>query len=102
MSFAGLLNQTLEIFPRTGNDSYGNQSLGSAVSVSARIEAMAEEIVDTDGKQRIARSRIFLEADVSISVEDQVTLPGETKKEDVLKVEKIIDSGELHHLEVIV
>lgn len=102
MSFPGLLNQTLEIFPKSGNDAYGNQELGAGVSVSARIEAVAEEVIDSEGKQRVARSRIFLEPTVSISVEDKVLLPDETKKEDVIKVEKVINSGELHHLEVLI
>ena len=102
MSYAGLLNQTLEIFAKTGNDFYGNQEVGAGVSVSARIETIAEEVIDSEGKQKIARSRIFLEPTVSIGVEDKVLLPSQTKTEDVLKVERVIDSGTLHHLEVLV
>jgi len=63
------------IEPYAGQDEYGDPNFGSSVSYQGRIELKNRMVRDDQGQERVARGKIFLQTQDSISPKDRITLP---------------------------
>src|SRR4029450_8754005 len=95
-----LLVQTLLIAPYTGRDSYGKPTYGSAVAVPGRIERHFQTAATTTGAQLLEDSVVFLDGEVVIDEQAQLTLPdGQIVPIQGIKFPLALD-GSIHHFEV--
>ena len=100
MSIADLLNQTVTIEPKTGEDIQGKPSYGAAVAYAARVRPDETLIKAPDGSDVLIRARLTLLPDAVVSVGDRATLP-DGQQADVLTVGTVADGqGEPHHIKV--
>ena len=100
MSYTGLLNQTIALKASTGFDGFGAGEPGTPVSYPARVEYENLEILDSEGRTKIARMRIFVAAAFPGVPQDTVTYSGEDW--EIINVAEVWDRDTLHHKEVLI
>ena len=77
-----LLNQTITVAKRTGNDGKGHYTYGTPKEYRARVEHKPRLIragtIDTGGAnslEKVSNARIFVDRTASVEIGDQITLP---------------------------
>lgn len=102
--FKALMNQTINVATKSGRDSSGDPSYGTAADVSAYVEKR-RGIVELPTGEKVETSHwIVVESEIKLS--DRVWLPGDSTSDPSLaytpaSVEAFVDDvGNAHHYEV--
>ena len=99
--FAELLNQTVTVKALSSRDSYGKPTYGAGTSYSARVSFKARLIRGADDRLHQARGEVWLQSNVAVALDDQITLPDGTTP-PILAVERAADEdGTVHHTKII-
>ncbi|OPX62367.1 MAG: hypothetical protein A4E30_00760 [Methanomassiliicoccales archaeon PtaB.Bin215] len=75
-----LLNQTITVAKRVGNDGRGHYTYGAPKEHRARVEhkprLVRSNIGDTTNRfEKVSNARVYVEASASIEIGDKITLP---------------------------
>lgn len=73
-----LLKETVSIKPLSSINAYNEPTFGSAVSVACRIQQKVMVIFDSEGKETVSHTQIFVNGDTVVTVDSQITLPAGT------------------------
>jgi hypothetical protein len=96
-----LLNQTATRYPKGGFDLYGKPTVAAGVDFSVRAEPASERLVNQQGSEYMIDTRLFIEPDQAMELEDKITIGS-----DIYKVEKVevmyAGDGTISHKEVLV
>ena len=101
MSFTGMLNQSATIKTKTNNSLYGQPETTTSTGVTVRVEPTDKTIFDIDGREKVAKLRIFLLPSVTIKAGDLITYDG-TDYEVIAMEDMYKGNGTLHHREALV
>jgi hypothetical protein len=97
-AFLRLFTDTVQHAAYAGQDAYGKPNYATPVSRSARVEYKVRRVVDATGQERVSRSRVFLDGDVTIDMRDQLVLSDGTRPPIlVLYSPKDLDGNVSHH-----
>lgn len=77
------MNQSVTIAPRTGNGLHG-PTYGSAVPYACIIQYVIDIIKDKDGKEAKTTAQVYLDAAVSVTENDKISIGSATPP--ILKV----------------
>lgn len=81
---AGLLtwlNQEATLEAALTKDNYGQYSYDTAVTVACRIAQKVQKIINSQGKEVISHSMVYLNGSQTVTVNDRITLPDGTTPE---------------------
>lgn len=73
-----MLTDTVIHAAYVSQDAYGKPVYGTPMSHPARVEYKVRRVVDATGQERVSRSRVFLDGDVTLDLRDRFTLPDGT------------------------
>lgn len=89
-------SQTVQRYPRSGYDSQGKPSFGSASSVLCRFTESTERIKDAAGNEYIIDAKMWVDADQTMALEDKIVYNSINYKVVFVKENRELD-GEIHH-----
>ena len=99
MSFAGLLNQTITIYPKTGYDAYGRESVGTGVSVKSRFQATTRRRLLPDGSLITIVGIVYVPSDTAVETDYRIDYLSENYKV-YGKYLAIDGEGTTHHIKL--
>ena len=76
MTIAGLLNQTITIYNKTGFDSFGKPNLSSGVSARARVQQVTKQRVLPNNVVVTIYAIMYVGPSVTVNVDDRITHGG--------------------------
>lgn len=97
MSIAGLLNQTITIKAKTGLNRYGRETVGAAITVSARFQSTTKTILLATGDSITLDGYIDVGASTVVATNDRITYNGNDYRVHSRK-EAIGRNGHVHHI----
>lgn len=80
MSLAGLLNQTITIYSKSGYSASGRESLGSGVSVNSRLQATTKQKLLPNGSLITILAIAYVPSTTTVNIDDKVTYGGNNYK----------------------
>lgn len=100
MSLAGLLNQTITIYTKSGYNAYGRESVSDVGNqIKARFQPKTKRVLEANGQVLKIDAICFVAATVSVNSDDKVAYGSEKYK--VLAVYPVPGAnGETHHKEL--
>lgn len=99
MTIAGLMNQTLTLYNRSGRGGDGRPSFGAGTSINARLQPKTKRKLLGNGDVLTIDAMAFVPADTTIASDDKVTAGGITYR--VVEVYPVPGgNGATHHKEV--
>ena len=95
-----LMADTVTVAPWSSQSASGVPTYGAAVSYTARVEMKNHLIVDAQGREVLARGRVFMATTTVPSVKDKVTLPSRyvPVSPPILAVSPASDNLGMHHV----
>ena len=96
-----LMTQTITIAPYTGQDAYAAPQFGAPASYSCRVSLGNEYVRSHDGREVVAKGKVYVAMSTIPSVQDRVVLPSDYLDEypPILTVEPEIDeTGVVNHV----
>lgn len=77
--FSHWQNQTVTVYAFSKFDAYGSPTVSTAGSTyAALVVQQVKSIRDKKGVDKVSNTQIYLDGDVSIDIEDNITLPDGT------------------------
>lgn len=74
------LNQSVKLYPYSSTNSYGEYSHGTGATIACRIVMTNEEIITEHGTSSPVNAKVYVDGSVSVSVKDEIELPGESPR----------------------
>lgn len=99
MSFLGLLNQTITVYPKASYDGYGREVISSGVNHKARVQEVTKSRLLPNGQVAIIDALVFVRSTASININDRMDYNGTTYKVFGKKV-AVDGAGKTHHYEL--
>ena len=98
--WSDLMNQTVSHAEFAGRSEYGKPTYGSPVDYSARVVYKQKLVRRPDGSEVVSQGEVWLQSNVSVTSEDEITLPDNTTP-PILAVERFSDeTSSFHHTKV--
>lgn len=72
--FAPLMRQRVTIAPKTGSDSFGEETYGAAVTYQCAVVGEMRMVMDQHGQQAPSRQTCYLMSNAAVRPEDLITL----------------------------
>ena len=95
-----MLTETVTVRHYVSQDAYGKPTYGSPQTYAVREEFGIRKVVDATGADRVSRTRLFFDNNVTLDLRDQITLSDGTTP-PILEVKPVhAANGPLHHYEV--
>jgi hypothetical protein len=104
LELLALMTQTITIAPYTGQNAYAAPQFDTPVSYSCRVSAMNEYVRSHDGREVVAKGKVYVAMTTIPSVQDRVVLPVAYLDEfpPILNVlPEIDDAGDVNHVVLI-
>lgn len=99
MTIAGLMNQSVTLYNRSGRGGDGRPTFGSGNTISARLQPKTKRKLMANGDVLTIDAMAFIAADVTIASDDKITAGGVTYR--VVEVYPVPGgNGATHHKEV--
>lgn len=76
MSLQSLLNQTISVYPKSGYDAYGRETVGSATSYTGRVQEVTKSRLLPNGQTVVIDAIVYLQGESSIMTNDRVDYDG--------------------------
>lgn len=73
MSINGLLNQTITIYPKSGYNAYGRESVGTGVSVKSRFQKQTKQKLLPNGSLITIEAIVYVPPTTTVNIDDKVT-----------------------------
>lgn len=99
MSLAGLLNQTISLYGKSGYNEQGRETVGALTSVFARVQVTSKRRLLPNGSIVTIDAIAYLPASTSINTDDKVTYSGNDYKV-FAKYTAVDGEGQTNHIKV--
>lgn len=76
MSIKGLLNQTITVATKTGNDKFGRKVVGTTTSYKCRFQKDTSQQLLPNGQLVTILAKVYVADDAVVDIEDKVTFEG--------------------------
>lgn len=97
------MNDTVTFTPRSSVDKYGKVTFGTATTQTDCHVAFGNWILRNEvGDEVIARGRVHIAANPTVTEDDKITLPGGTVAQRIIAVERKYSFDGAHHTVVYV
>lgn len=98
MSYATLLNQSVQIKRKSGTDRHGRETVGAATTYSARFERRTRNIFQPNGSVLVIEGRVFLPNSALVATDDELIYDSTSYRIVIVKDQQ--GAAARHHITV--
>jgi hypothetical protein len=99
MSYSGLLNQIITLYPKSSYNAQGREVNGSGTTYKARFEKKTKRKLMDNGQLVLIEATVFVKSDFPATIDDRIDY-GTDKYRVFNKYDCIGANGEVHHIEL--
>lgn len=96
---AGLFNQTITVYSKSGYDAYGRETVGAGTDVQCRFQRSTKRRLMPNGSLAVIDAVCYVPADTTVATDDRVTYDSTDYKVYIID-DAVGGNGDTHHIKL--